>query len=361
MKKLLGISMLVALSACSTTKQAAEDKTPLKQTVVFNAKGTVNGYVFPDYTFTQSVYTQNEKRVISMDGQYDSWMMRNLFGEVKDTVIFRMDKNLRWVLLQQKNDKKYIECPLVGCNFSVLAQFDKNQDNNNDDQFDYKPDEAAECKLNLSKNTFSVKATGQKRQIAGYETREYKATWLMEYKDNKGRIDKNTLNLVFWNTTPTSAMNEAWKINGEATKAYLAKVKQGNNPLAKYLPDSIFMALSAFSGDTSKKDQTWQNHVARELTKAEGYPMSIKTEWYLDRKACPEAKPAKKALDWSNPLEAMKETASDYAGKQAKKMFMPNPKEPIFRYIYDVTSVDIKSVHDSVFEVPAGYKLVSRE
>lgn len=361
MKKLLGISVLAALSACSASKQTIEDTTPLNKAVVINAKGTVNGYVFPDYAFTQSVHTETEKRVIAMDGQYDSWMSRKMFGDLKDTVIFRIDKNLRWVLLQQNDEKKYMECPLGGCNFSILAQFDKNQDNNNEDQFDYKPDEASECKLSLTKNTFSVKATGQKRQIAGYATREYKGTWLMEYKDDKGNIDRNTLNLVFWNTEPTATMNEAWKIHGEATKAYLAKVKQGNNPMAKYLPDSIFMALSAFSGDTSKNDQKWTNDITRELAKAEGYPMSIKTEWYLDRKACLQAQPEKKALDWSNPLEAMKKTASDYAGKQAKKMFMPNPKEPIFRYIYDVTSVDIKPVHDSVFEVPAGFKLVTRE
>jgi hypothetical protein len=361
MKKLLCIAMLAALSACSTPKQAVVDTTPEHQTVVFAAKGTVNGYVLPDFTFTQSVYTQKDRRVIAMDGQYDSWMARKVFGELKDTVIFRMDKDLRWILLRQKDQKQYLECPLEGCKFSVLAQFDKKQDSNNEDQFDYNPDAETECRLDLAKNSFSVKATGQKRQIAGYLTREYKGTWLIEYKDAKGRKDKNTLNIVFWNTDPTNAMTEAWAIDGAATKTYLAKVKHGNNPLAKYLPDSIFMALSAFSGDTSKKDQKWQNTITRELAKAQGYPMSIKTEWYLDRNACPEAKPAEKALDWSNPLAAMKESASKYAGKQAQKMFMPNPKEPIFRYIYDVTSVDIKPVHDSVFEVPAGYKLVTRE
>ena len=361
MKKLFIISLFATLSACGATQKTVEDTTPLNKTVVFNAKGTVNGYVFPDYNFTQAVFTRSDKRTIAMDGEYDSWMARNFFGELKDTVIFRIDKNLRWVLMQQKDEKKYLECPLSGCNFSILTQFDNNQDNNNDDQFDYKPDEEAECKLTLSKNTFSLKATGQKRQIAGYWTREYKGTWLVEYKDDKGRIDKNTLNLVFWNTEPTVTMNESWKINGEATKAYLAKVKQGNNPLAKYLPDSIFMALSAFSGDTSKQDQTWTNNITRELAKAEGYPMSIKTEWYLDRQACPQAQPQKKSLDWSNPLQALQDSASEYAGKQAKKMFLPNPNEPIFRYVYDVTSVDIKDVRDSVFEVPAGFKLVSRE
>jgi hypothetical protein len=42
-------------------------------------------------------------------------------------------------------------------------------------------------------------------------------------------------------------------------------------------------------------------------------------------------------------------------------MFMPDPDQPIFRYVYDVTGADIKPVHDSAFDVPVGYKLVTRE
>lgn len=362
MKKLFILFLLAFLSACGATTKTIEDSTPVNKTVVFSAKGVINGYVLPNYHFIQHVYTREDRRAISDVGEYESWVARRFFGDLNDTVIFRIDKNLRWLLTQHKEDKTYTECPLSGCGFNILAQLDKKPDNNSDEQFDYKPDnQAGECKLVPSKNTFTVTETGQKRQIAGYWTKEYKATWLVEYKDDKGRVDRNTLNLVFWNTEPTKAMNEAWEIDGQATKNYLAKIKQSKNPLAEYLPDSIFMALSAFSGDTSKNDQRWQSSITRKLAKAKGYPMSIKTEWYLDRNACTEAAPKKKSTDWSNPLQALKDKASDFAGKQAEKMFMPDPKQPIFRYIYDVTGVEIKPVHDSVFEVPAGYKLVTRE
>lgn len=361
MRKILILASFVILTACSATNQVIKDTSPEHKTVVLNAKGVVNGYVFPDYNFKQVVYTRPDRRTVAMDGKYDSWMARQFLGEVKDTVIFRMDRNLRWMLIQQKNEKKYLECELSGCNVKTLLQIDKKQDAKNDNKFDYAPDKAGECKLNLTKNTFTVKATGQRRKIAGYWAREYKGVWLIEYKDDRGRVDRNQLNLVFWNTEPTPVMNEAWKINGQATRAYLSSIKQGNNPLAKYLPDNIFMGLSAFSGDTSKKGRAWRSHIARELAIAKGYPLSIKIEWYLDRNACVQAKPAKKSLDWSNPLQALKDSATQYAGKEAKKMFMPNPHDPVFRYIYDVTRVAIEPVHDSVFEVPAGYRLVSRE
>lgn len=361
MKKMCVLALCAMLPACGATNQVIEDTSPQHKTVVFNAKGVINGYVFPDFSFTQHVYTRPDRRTIAMNGKYDSWMARQFLGEINDTVIFRMDRDLRWVLMQQKNEKKYLECQLSGCAKDILLQMDKKQDSNNEQQFDYTPNDSAECKLKLTKNSFTLNPTGQRRKIAGYWTREYKGTWVIEYRDDKGRRDVNRLNLVFWNTEPTATMNEAWKVDGEATHAYLSRIKQDKNPLAKYLPDSIFMGLSAFSGDTSKQSRVWRTHLAKELSKAKGYPMSIKTEWYLDRKACVEAKPVKHSVDWSNPLQALKDSASQYVGKQTRKMFMPNPHEPVFRYIYDVTSVAIEPVHDSVFEVPQGYQLVSRE
>jgi len=184
----------------------------------------------------------------------------------------------------------------------------------------------------------------------------------MEYKDDKGRIDTNKLSIFFWNTQPSANMKKAWVIHEEATKAYRSKVKSENNTLAALIPDDIFSSLSAFSGDTAKTNKKWNNSVTRELAKAKGYPMSIKMEWYLDRKTCvDEAAKKDSKLDWSNPLAALKETSSNMLSKQAEKIFMPNPKKPIFRYVYEVTDIQVKLIHDSVFEIPAGFTLATRE
>ena len=363
MKKIISLIALIVLTGCASKPPAVVDTTPKNPTAVFNAKGAINGFVFPDSTFTEVVYTRKDKRTIATDREYDSWMARKFMGNSDDTVIFRLDKNLRWTLFDDGDNKKYLECPLSGCALASLEQFDVKQDNNNEDQFDYDPnDEAASaCPTHMTKNTFKVTATGKTRDIAGYNTKEYRASWLIEFQDGQGRKDNNRLDIVFWNTEPSSAMKEVWSINEEATQAYRKKVKQENNSLANLIPDNIFMALSAFSGDTAKDNKKWNTSVTRELAKAKGYPMSIKMEWYLDRKACPQAAEKKESLDWSNPLEAMKQSASNMAGKEAEKMFMPNPNEPIFRYVYEVTGVEVKPVHDSVFEIPAGFTLVNRE
>jgi len=143
--------LAVFLGACATEEVIAPDTTPKTPTVVLNAKGTINGYVFPDFNFKQIVYTREDKRTIAMDAEYESWSSRQFLGDPDETVIFRMDKSLRWVMSGDKKEKKYVECPLSGCGFKLLAQLDKKQDNQNEDQFDYDPNAEAECGLTLKK------------------------------------------------------------------------------------------------------------------------------------------------------------------------------------------------------------------
>jgi len=357
MKK-IGLCTLALLAGCAS-KPAKVDTTPKLPTVVLKAKGTVNGSLLPDFTFDQIVYTRRDKRNITDDMKFDSWLIDKFAGG-KQSVIFRMDKNLRWNLY---DDEKYIECPLDGCSSDLLSRF--NFDKKDDDKsIDYDPsDEENQCKMSISANTFTVKETGKTRVIAGYDTKEYRAKWLVEYKDNKGRKDKNTLDIVFWNTMPTQTMNDVWKIQEQATKAYRKATKHSNNPLASLLSDEIFNALSAFSGDTSKENKQWTNSVTRKLAKAKGYPISIKADWYLDRKACKEqsAKKAKQSFDWSDPLASVKSEAKDFANEKVTQWFAPDPKESLFQYTYEIQNVAIEPKHDSVFDIPTGFKLVTRE
>jgi len=356
---------VVLLTGCAAQPGKKVDTTPKNPTVVLKASGVISGMILPDSTFEQLVYTRHDKRRISNKHKYDSWMARKLLGGGDDTVIFRMDKNLSWIL----SDKKYLECPLSGCSTNILALLStKNEDeikHEDESEFQYDPADDAECPLTVSKNNFTVTETGETRTISGYETKEYQAIWQTEYKDENNRKDTNTLKIVFWNTTPTTTMEEAWKIQDEATQAYRKAVKKDNNPLSLLLSDKIFDALSAFSGDTSKENKEWNDSVSQKLATAKGYPISIKVDWYIDRKACPEAqmaeKPEKKGFDWTNPVGSLQDSVGKIASKKVKSMFAPDPNEPIFHYVYEINNIAIKPVHDSVFEIPEGYTLTTRE
>lgn len=358
MKK-IGLTIAVVLLAGCASKPEKIDTTPKNPTVVLKASGVVSGMILPDSTFEQLVYTRNDKRRISDKHKYDSWVAGKLLGGGNNTIIYRMDKNLSWTLF----DKKYLECPLSGCNTDILALFAGEEEE--EEEFQYDPAEDTGCQMSPSENKFTVTETGKTRIISGYETKEHHAIWQVEYKDENGRKDTSTLKIVFWNTVPTAAIEEVWKINEEATRAYRKGVQKDNNPLSLLLSDEIFDALSAFSGDTSKQKE-WNNSVSQKLATAKGYPISIKVDWYLDKKACPEEaqvaeKAKKKGFNWSDPMGSLQDSVEGLAAKKVKSMFVPNPNEPIFHYIYEVNSVAIKPVHDSVFEIPAGYTLSTRE
>lgn len=357
--------VVVFVSACAKQKVLV-DNSPKNPTAVIKASGTLNGMMFPDSTFKQISYTRKDRRAIFNDREFDSWVSRQFMGDTDDKTIFRLDKNLRWNLFDLKKGKKYIECPLGGCSISSLIEFDNMRDTSEENEFDYEPgqSDAEACSTQITKNSFKVKATGKKRRISGYSSKEYRADWIVEYKDDKGRKDTNKLIMVFWNTEPGKDMEKVWAINERATQSYRRKVKSETNSLSRLIPDDIFVSLSAFSGDTAKSNKKWKNSISREMAKAKGYPMSVKIEWFLDRKACVEkAVEAKKdkGFDWSNPLDSIKNSASDMVGGSVKKMFLPKPNEPVFRYVYQVTGVEVVPVHDSVFEISPGFTLVTRE
>ncbi len=358
MKNTIVIFILILLSGCAS-KQPVVDNSMKNPTAVFTAKGAISGFVLPDSTFTESTYTREDRRFISTKHEFDSWFARQFFGNSNDTVIYRMDRDLRWSLVDDDGDKTYTECPLSGCAMANIKKYDpkKNTDKKGEPAFDYDPNDkqASLCPIHITQNTFKVTSTGKSREISGHLSNEYRANWVVEYADEKGRKDSNRLQMVFWTAQPNAEMKKVMAISSAADKAYLKKIKQDTNALTAMIPDDVFIALSAFTGSLSGKK------IASEMAKVKGQSMATTVEWYLDRKACIEPQQAKKeeGFDWTNPMGALNKTASNMASDKAAEMFLPNPDEPILRYDYEVTDVGIKYERDSIFDVPQGYKRVT--
>jgi len=366
MKKQTTLFALALLSGCAS-EQPFVDNSMKNPTAVFTAKGVVTGFILPDSTFTEATYTREDRRKMSTDTEYDSWFARQFFGNSGSTVIYRMDRNLRWTLVNNDGDKTYTECPLSGCAISGMKKFDpkKNPDNGEGKTFEYAPNDqkASACPVHITNNSFKVTRTGKSRTIAGHSSDEYEGNWVVEYQDKKGRKDSNRLKMVFWNAQPNADMKKVWAMSEKADKAYMKKIKQSNNALAGMIPENIIAVLSTFTGNLGSHKQ-WAKDVAKEMSKIKGYSMATSVAWYLDRNACIEQKEQVKkkeqSLDWLNPMEALSTTASNMAGEKAAEMFLPNPDEPILRYEYEVTSAEIKHEHDSIFDVPRGYKRIKQ-
>tara|TARA_R110001583_G_scaffold112917_2_gene263061 strand:- start:13694 stop:14782 length:1089 start_codon:yes stop_codon:yes gene_type:complete len=358
-RKMTAIVVAGTLSACATTEV---DNTPKNPTTVVNAKFTINGLYLPDHKGVQTVYTRENKRAIHQKAEFDSFYMG--WADYDETAIFRIPENLLWQL--DHDNETYRECPLSGCKDLFSELIEKTQ-GTSDEEEEYETYEEKGCTVTLDKNEFEVIATNNKRQIGGLASQEYTATWTTEFKDQDGKIDLNLLQFVFWTTTPTANMKAAWVVHEKATDNYLNKVGD-NNVLVRLLGKEGYKAISAYSGDVQKSDKNQFNSVTQKLSTIEGYPLSIKMEWFQKSEACAQVKTKNtdNKLDLSNGLT---NAATNFLGNMLKNeadkvvdgVVAEWQKDARVRYIYEVTSVSEQQINDSQFDIPAGYKLQDRQ
>ena len=358
-RSITAIAVASALTACSTPQV---DNIPKSPTSVVTADFTINGLYLPDHEGKQIVYTRENMRAIDQKAKFDSFYMR--WANYDTTTVFRIDNNLLWDIDHDK--EVYSECPLSGCS-DVFANFmDKAQDSSEDEE-EYETYEEKGCEVELATNDFDVVATNNTRKIGGLPAQEYTARWTTELKDSKGKVDLNLLQFVFWTTVPTENIKEAWKTHEKATDNYLNAVGD-NNVLVRLLGKEGYKAISAFSGDIEKTDAAQFNSITKKLATIEGYPLSIKMEWFQKSEACavPKKKRASEDIDLSQGIGNAASTffgnmIKDGADKIVDDVITDWKKDARVRYIYEVTSVSEKMIKDTKFEVPEDYKLQDRQ
>jgi len=360
-------SLLIGLSAwligCAN-EPTYVDNSPENPTVVLDAQYTINGYILPDAKGKQKVYTRADRRRIDQTIEYDSWISRRILGNANTGLIGRTDLNLAWHVDNTK--KTFYECPLEGCDPSLWKRLSGSDEQQEEDT--YEPEGSEQCPLTPVKRKLTVTKTGKTRTIHGFNTQQYKAVWDLVSEDSQKRKDTSQLIIDFWVTQPTQTMRDTWAINGQFQENYLARIGANANPLARFFSRNVYSALAAFSGDISK-DRPWHNEVSRKLATVKGYPISIKMEWFLENNACADVQAPKTAstdtFDVKDPVGSVKNALGGFfkkkAKEQVKKRFGLKDGEPVFRYIYDVTNVELAAQKDSIFEKPLGYKFITRQ
>lgn len=356
-KRLSVTALSATLAACANQPI---DNSPANPTSVLKANVAINGLYVPDFGGKQTVYTRSDKRRIDNKVEFDSFIMR--WANSDESNIFRVDKKLFWLI--DHDQESYQECPVSGCaNLSWLEQLNKDSaDDEQDDSEDYESYEDLGCSVQLSSNDFDVKATGNKRVISGFNSNEYTVKWKTEFADKDGKKDTNLLQFVFWTTDPTAQMNSAWKVNRAFQEAYTKDAE--NDLLMQLLGKEGYMAIAAFSGDVKKTDEKQYNGFIKALNKIEGYPLSIKLEWFQKSEACLAQRSPQKSqsMDFSSGLEgAAMGAMSNFLEQQKDKIVAEWKKDALVRYIYEVTYVSEDMVKDSAFNVPYGYKLSNRQ
>jgi hypothetical protein len=381
--KILGvIILLAAIAACATKPIDVVDNTPLNPTAVIEHQVISNGIkgFFPFESTDRHFVRANLRRDDSTfkgTGTFSGY----LIGKHSGTEITRLDRKLKWSLNTDKEE--YTECPLTGC-IKPSKQHQPERQN------EAKPPEAQHesgCTMHIANTSFTVKSTGQKKSINGFDTDEYKVAWIVNLADKEARKTTSTLDIDVWTTPMTASMRDALGVEESFSRAYSGTVTE--TAKKQILPAEAAKLISAYLASTLKPgDLNAFLDAGKQLEKIKGYPISTHLAWNMDGNACApkdsgntENKPstsggtgstvsnvaenvAQSKHDSSSTSSSVGSLVSGLAGifaqKKSEEMAKEAEKEPMLSFTFEVKTLRIEPQHDSEFTVPKNYRLVSQ-
>ena len=334
MRKAFVIALVAGVAACSsmTPQKAPEpDTSPTSSTAVFETHVSNGGVMgFSPFESTDKRYVRGNMRREdnTMKGTGTFAVVSNLFLAQDNTEIQRLDRNLRWTLNNSR--KEYSECPVHGC--PVLGAKEREAEEKKSSEPKAKTESG--CTMKIANASYTVKPTGEKSDINGFSSEQYKIVWLVTLQDNTKRKTTSTLNIELWTTPLTADMRKALGIEEAFDKAYAANAPRAQRVAAKkpldVLPPEVARMMQGYlSSGLSASDRDALVKAGRELEKIKGHPISTHVDWSMEGNAC-----------------ASKDSASA-------------PTGPILSFTIEVKTLKTAPVHDSLFSVPKDYKLVS--
>jgi hypothetical protein len=352
--RLRNLAVVLALAGCASQPQPAADGTPQNPTAVFETRVSSSGIagVFPFETTEKHYVRANMRRdehAGKGTGTFSGFLVTRLMGP-GDTTIARLDRNVRWTLDHAK--KEYTECPVHGCpqppRAGKPAQPERREE----------PKQKAEehCVVRIASSKFDVKATGQKQTLNGFPAEEYRMAWVVRLQDRQKRTTTSTVNVDVWTTPESAQMRRALDTESAFDRAFAAAAPRVRAPRAgepHVMPPDMLRMMTAYLAGLTPSERASLQRTASELNKVKGHPIQTKIDWLLDGNAC-GAKDEPQPASQSGGGDMMSGLTSLFG---AKKEESAGPK-PLLSFTIEVKQLGVVPVHDSVFAVPAGYKLV---
>jgi hypothetical protein len=359
-RNLLGtIVVAVFLAGCATKPVEVVDNTPLHPTAVIEKLVVNNGIkgFFPSEGTERHFVRSNMRRDESSfkgTGTFSSY----LIGSRSDTRISRIDRNVQWLLDTEK--REYSECPLKGC-----LDSSKHPPKQNDAaEQPPKAQHESGCTMNIAHTSFTVKSTGQKKSINGFDTDQYQIVWEVILRDNASRNTTSTLNIDVWTSPITRAMRDAMGVEDSYARAYAGSVADTSKQ--QILPADAAKLILAYLGTSLKQGELNAFlDAGKQMEKIKGYPISTHLAWDMGGNACAP----KESKEDSSRKDSIPTTAGGlvsgltgmFAKKKTDEAMKEAAAEPILSFTVEVKALKVEQEHDSVFLVPSDYRLVSQK
>ena len=201
----------------------------------------------------------------------------------------------------------------------------------------------------ITKNEFTVKATGQKKNINGFDTGEYLITWDVETENTKtGEKGKSLMTTDLW-TADDSKLGKARDEELAYTKAYLKLLNEPTNP-----DELKLYGFGVGPGSVTTSDS---KAFFDKLRTIKGFPVSVDVTWKANDTGQQNGGQSG-GNQQGNPQDLSKALGSLFGSKKDDDSSAKSSDgmTVIFTSHTEIKSVDTGSLDSSLFEVPAGYK-----
>lgn len=207
--------------------------------------------------------------------------------------------------------------------------------------------------VKVTKNEFTVKDTGQKKNINGFDTREYLITWDYETQNTKtGETAKNLMTTDTWTSTDPK-LTTAREAEMAYERAYLKLM---------HMPEPTSQEIGMYGLGNGRVEVNGEDMKSTldKLHTIKGLPVSTDITWEVGGSDA-NGKPANGG-EQSKPQPSLDSALGSLFGKkpdtdqQSQKQGSPG-MTTIFSSHVEVKAVDTGAVDKSMFEVPGDYKL----
>jgi hypothetical protein len=356
-RSITAAAVAAALAGCAA--KPAVDTTPENPTAVFETRTSFSG-INGNFPFETT-----EKRFVRPDmsreesarkgtGQFSGWFVTKMMGGAGETHIARLDRKVQWMV--NEKDKQYVECPIAGCAMPAGMEGMQKPQAQQPEQPKQKTEDG--CTTRIASNTFSIKPTGQKKDVNGFSADQYDGAWVVRMEDRQKRATTSTLKLDIWTAADNAEMKKALDTEQAFGRNYMAAVPKPMFPVGKsgepVMPPEVMQSMTAYLGTLSAGDRATFMRAVEEFKKIKGRPVYTKFEWFVDGNACGAQKEEQQQS--SAPKSTTDMLMSSAMSMFAKKEEKPAGPQPLFSFVTEVKQMAVVPVKDSTFQVPANYK-----
>lgn len=219
-------------------------------------------------------------------------------------------------------------------------------------------EEGEERNVRVVRNEITVKETGEKKTIGGFDCRRYVVTWILETEDlDTGERAASTMTSDLWNTPETKETKALQKEETAFNQAYLKKMGLDLPP--QKMKRFGLMAIAGMLGADREEMEKKMKELEKKFSTIEGYSIASAVTWKSTSTARQQGQPAEEeeAMDVSKGMGGL---LSGFAKKAMKKKSSGGEEKSgdgsvIFSSYSEIRRIDISPVPAADFEIPAGY------